>query len=208
MKIHILQHVPFEGPANIAVWAARRKADVSITEFYKLGWKLPLPQSMDLLVVMGGPMGVNDEAQHPWLAEEKIFLKECIRLNRRILGVCLGAQLCADALGGKVYTNPQKEIGWFPVQTAPLHRYVADFPELMTVMHWHGDTFDLPVGAKHLGYSAACSNQMFVWHEQVLGLQYHLELAPEHIEALIKHCGDELSMHCDTVQPEEKIRSG
>jgi GMP synthase-like glutamine amidotransferase len=208
MKIHVLQHVAFEGLAGIDAWARRKNADITTTHFYEKNWELPPPNSMDLLIVMGGPMGAYDEALHPWLVEEKAFIKDCIKLNRRVLGICLGAQLCAEALGAKVYKNAQKEIGWFDIKTVMPHRYIAEMPEVLPVFHWHGDTFDLPAGAKLLAYSAACKHQMYVWHDQVLGLQFHMEMAAANIEALIQYCGDEIDVQSDTVQSPEKIRAG
>ena len=204
----MLQHVSFEGTAAIANWAKNKKATITTTKFYEQGWALPSPDSMDLLVVMGGPMGVHDDARYSWLALEKTFIKECIRHNRRVIGICLGAQLCAHALGAKVYQNAQKEIGWFPLHVVTPHRYISSMPDPLMVFHWHGDTYDLPAGAKHLAHSAACQNQMYVWHEQVLGLQFHLELQQENIEALITNCAEDLCVKSDTVQNPDKIRSG
>ena len=114
MRMHFLLHVPFEGPGAIEPWAVRKGFAVSKTRFW-LNESLPNPREIDWLAIMGGPMSVRDEEEHPWLAQEKLFIREAIRLGRTVLGICLGAQLIAGVLGGKVRKNAHKEIGWFPV---------------------------------------------------------------------------------------------
>jgi GMP synthase (glutamine-hydrolysing) len=194
MNIHFLQHVPFEGLASIRGWIERGGHTVGCTRLYA-GDGLPRPDALDLLIVMGGPMGVHDVGDHPWLAAEKAFLRAAIDAGKRVLGICLGAQLIADVLGARVYPNRQKEIGWFPVTRAdgaedtPFGRLL---PATFMAFHWHGDTFDLPPGAVHLGHSAACRNQAFAVGERILGLQFHLETTPESARELIEHGGDEL----------------
>ena len=115
MRAHYLQHVPFEGLGSIERWLQRAGYQVTGTQFYASA-ELPPAAEVDLLVALGGPMSVNDEGQHPWLAAEKRFIRELIALERPVLGVCLGAQLIASALGAAVYPNPVKEIGWLPIQ--------------------------------------------------------------------------------------------
>lgn len=193
MKAHILQHVPFEGPAYIGQWLAQRGADIRYTRFWASP-ALPDPAEVGLLVVMGGPMSVNDEAEFPWLVEEKRFIAEVIALNRPVLGICLGAQLIASALGGRVYRNPVKEIGWFPVQgVAPDDGEYFCFPLRTDVFHWHGETFDLPPGAVRLARSDGCENQAFQLGRSVIGLQFHLETTPESARQIVSHCRAELS---------------
>lgn len=209
MKVHIFQHVAFEGPAHIRTWAQMKGADITVTEFFEPGWSLPAPDEMDLLVVMGGPMGVHDDSAYPWLAVEKEFIRDCIRAGRRMVGVCLGAQLAADALGARVYPNAQKEIGWFPVHKTSLpHPVLFDMAPTQNVLHWHGDTFDLPDGALHLAYSDACQNQAFIWKEQVLGLQFHMEMQPDDIEMLLANCYQETSADQPFIQSDTTIRDG
>lgn len=194
MNIHFLQHVPFEGLASIRGWIERGGHSVGCTRLYA-GDGFPRPESVDLLIVMGGPMGVHDIDQHPWLVAEKTFLRAVIGAGKRVLGICLGAQLIADVLGARVYPNEQKEIGWFPVtrsedaEASVLGRLL---PEEFMAFHWHGDTFDLPPGAVHLGRSAVCRNQAYAVGERILGLQFHLETTPESARELIEHGGDEL----------------
>jgi GMP synthase-like glutamine amidotransferase len=194
MRIHCLQHVPFEGPAGIADWAASRGHSVTTTPVYD-GAPPPDPSGFDWLVVMGGPMGVYDEEVHPWLAAEKACLRETIAAGKTVIGVCLGAQLLAQVLGARVYRNPVKEIGWFPVELTEAARECDPFaflPDQLTVYHWHGDTFDLPDGALHLARSEGCAHQAFLWGGRVLGLQFHLESTAVSVRDLVAHCADEL----------------
>jgi GMP synthase-like glutamine amidotransferase len=194
MRLHIIQHVAFEGPGAIGEWAREREHSVALTEQSR-GGRLPALDDFDFLVVMGGPMSANDDARFAWLAAEKQLIAEALRLQKVILGVCLGAQLVAQVLGARVYRNRDKEIGWFPVQLTPEaagSRLFAGLPEEMTVLHWHGETFDLPQGALHLAQSKLCRNQAFELDGRVLGLQFHLEVLPEGLEDLIQHSAGDI----------------
>ena len=193
MKIHYLQHVPFEGLGSIAAWAERHGYEVSCTRFWA-GDALPAQQDVDFLIVMGGPMGVYDNEVYHWLKAEKDFLLETVRADKPILGICLGAQLLADVLGAMVRSNGQREIGWFPIaHCLEIPKALADLlPDGQTVFHWNGDTFDIPQGALHLWTSVACRNQAFLFGPRILGLQFHLETTPESLARLIENCGDEL----------------
>jgi GMP synthase-like glutamine amidotransferase len=195
MRIHYLQHVPFEDPAGIFDWAATRGHTMSGTRLFDQH-ALPRPDSFDLLVVMGGPMGVSDVDEHPWLADEKRFLAAAFDAGAKAVGICLGAQLLAEALGARVYRHTCKEIGWFDVQRTPASAWCPLFdglPEHFTAFHWHGDTFDLPAGAIHLAASAACASQAFSYEGRVIGLQFHLESTLESIARLCAHCSEELA---------------
>ena len=192
MRVHVLQHVPFEGLGSIADWLARHEATVSWTRFFAPAPVLPPLAEVDLVIALGGPMSVNDEAALPWLAAEKAFVAEAVRAGKAVLGICLGAQLIASALGARVYPGAEKEIGWFPLE-APLAgpgRFA--FPATTPVFHWHGETFELPPGARLLASSAACVNQAFQLGRRVIGLQCHLETTPASLAAILEHCADEL----------------
>lgn len=193
MKTHVLQHVPFEGLGSIHAWLDARNARLSTTSFFEESWSLPAVDELDLLIVMGGPMSVNDEEVYPWLKDEKRFILEAIRANVPVLGICLGAQLIASALGARVYPGPQKEIGWFTVRAVETNDTAFPFPESVTPFHWHGETFDLPPGAAHLAESDACKHQAFQIGAKVIGLQFHLETTPESADALITHCRHEIT---------------
>ncbi|MCL5670893.1 MAG: type 1 glutamine amidotransferase [Acidobacteria bacterium] len=189
MRIHIIQHVAFEGPGAIADWARERGYSVAVTEQFRRG-KLPAVGDFDFLVIMGGPMSANDGAKFAWLAEERQLITDALREEKAILGVCLGAQLLAQALGASVYPSREKEIGWFPVRLtlqAERNRLFSGLPRSMTVLHWHGETFDLPQGAVLLAESALCRNQAFELDGRVLGLQFHLEVQPQGLERLVEN---------------------
>ena len=191
MKVHVLQHVPFEGIGSMQGWLAKRDATVGYTRFYESA-KLPHPGEYDLVIAMGGPMSVNDEQSHPWLVPEKAFLRETIRLGQAVIGICLGAQLIASALGSRVYPGRHMEIGWFPLEGVDPGRDVFQLPGGLTAFHWHGETFDLPDGAVRLAKSEACDNQAFQLGQNVVGLQFHLETTPQSAALLLRHCGHEL----------------
>jgi len=187
MKIHVLQHVPFEGLGEIGPWLADRRHRLTGTQFFR-GDPLPPLEEVDWLIVLGGPMNVYEYRNHPWLREEKQFLERAIAQKKRVLGICLGAQLIADVLGAKVYQNPEKEIGWFPIQVLPgAASFFDGAPSTLAAFHWHGDTFDLPAGAAWLARSEACRHQAFSVGPHVVGLQFHLEMNASGVAALIEH---------------------
>lgn len=192
MRAHFLQHVPFEGLGSIEPWLRGTGYEISSTAFYDSA-ELPNAEDIDLLIIMGGPMSVNDEADYPWLIAEKQFIKQVIELEKPSLGICLGAQLIATAMGGSVSPNPVTEIGWFPIQAVESTCETAfKFPNETTVFHWHGETFSLPAGAVHLAQSAGCKNQAFQLGHNVIGLQFHLETTPTSALAIVNHCNNEL----------------
>jgi GMP synthase-like glutamine amidotransferase len=197
---HFFQHVPFEGLGSIAAWLEDRGATITGTRFFEEAAAPPKIDDIDLLVVMGGPMSTNDERLYPWLLTEKRFIADAIEKGTAVLGVCLGAQLIASALGARVYPNREREIGWFPVhppvspeKTREPAFPIFAFPEECTVFHWHGETFDLPIGALHLAGSRACQNQAFQCGPKVIGLQFHLEITPEGVRDLVEGNPGELT---------------
>jgi GMP synthase (glutamine-hydrolysing) len=194
MHLHYLKHVPFEGLGSIRTWAEARNFDITVTRFYADD-NLPELDAIDCLFVMGGPMNIYEDLQYPWLCEEKKYIRQAIKAHKKVLGICLGAQLIADVLGARVYANAHKEIGWFPVIKTGrcAETLLANvLPAELEVLHWHGDTFDMPKQARRIARSAASENQGFVWHDRVVALQFHLETTPKGLKALIDHCGDEL----------------
>ncbi len=194
LRLHYLQHVSFEGLGQIRPWAEKVGAAISATRFHE-GQPLPGVDSFDVLVIMGGPMSTGDTDRHPWLVREKQFIREAIAAGKAALGICLGAQLIAAALGARVYPNTHREIGWFDIQRSPAgadHAIGSCLPPQLKVFHWHGDTFDLPEGALRIASSTACRNQGFVLGPRVVGLQFHLETTPESLEALIANGGEDL----------------
>lgn len=205
MKVHILQHVAFEGPGSILDWLKKRAAAVSYSKLYEANTRLPNAGNYDLIIVMGGPMSVNDEKDYTWLAAEKHFIATAINADIAVLGICLGAQLIASACGSQVYQGSKKEIGWWPIEAAEPESGCFQFPGSTTVFHWHGETFDLPAEAHRLAGSDVCPNQAFQLGARVIGLQFHLETTEQSMAAIIEHCGDEL-VAGDKIQTAEQMR--
>ena len=194
MRLHIFQHVPFEGLGSIQGWAEKTRLATHVTQFFR---NEPLPPLSEVthLIIMGGPMGVYNHQRFPWLVKEKRFIRDVIDADRTVLGICLGAQLMADALGAQVYKNPAPEIGWFPIhksREAQSDATAGFLPSSLEVFHWHGDTFDMPRGARCLAHSKACRHQGFYLNRRMVGLQFHLETTPESLHALIENCSDEI----------------
>ena len=140
-------------------------------------------------------MSTGETDRYPWLAPEQHFIRDAIATGKAVLGICLGAQLIAAALGSPVYPNTHREIGWYDIQRTPEgegHAIGACLPARLKVFHWHGDTFELPAGARRIASSTACRNQGFVLGQRMVGLQFHLETTPQGLEALIENAGDDL----------------
>jgi GMP synthase-like glutamine amidotransferase len=176
MKISVLQHAAFEGPGEIAGWAAERGHVVAVHHLYR-GDALPGPDDFDLLVVMGGEMNIYQYRDWPWLRPESAFIKKTLEQGKQVVGICLGAQLIADALGARVVQNAEVELGWLPVAwTAEAQAIFPGLPASATVLHWHGDTFGLPAGATRLAISEGCPEQGYVIAGKCLGLQFHMEV--------------------------------
>ncbi|MBF0196352.1 MAG: amidotransferase [Planctomycetes bacterium] len=172
--------------------------------------EMPDIDSIDLLIIMGGPMSVHDELEHPWLKREKDYIKKVIEVGKPTLGICLGAQLIAQCMGAEVFANGEKEIGWWPIQAHfedfPGPYELFKFPGEVDVFHWHGETFSLPQGAALLAKSKACQNQAFQIGEHVIALQFHLETTRSSAQALVNHCGGEL-VNAQYIQPDSEILS-
>lgn len=178
MRIHSLEHAPAEGAGKIKDWARDRGHSFKVTRL-DLGEALPEPNAFDLLVIMGGAMNIYQHRDYPWLVAEKQCISAAIEAGKALLGVCLGAQLIADCLGGKVAQNPAQEIGWFPVRFLRREPPFDGFPAESMAFHWHGDTFSLPSGALRVAESDACANQAFIHGTKIVGLQFHIEVTPE-----------------------------
>lgn len=210
MKIHTILHAPHEDIGNIKSWAQKNECQISKTHIFN-GEKFPEDLSeIDFLLIMGGPMGVYDDNEFPWLIHEKKFIEKAINSPiKKILGICLGAQLLANVLGADVRKNRVKEIGWFPVNLTmegKEHHAFKDFPGSFNVIHWHGDTFDIPEGAKHLAFSAFCENQAFSYGK-TMGLQFHPEVNPDLLSGFLEDPGMELIYSPSVEAPEKMMKN-
>ncbi|MGQ1784245.1 MULTISPECIES: type 1 glutamine amidotransferase [unclassified Saccharicrinis] len=204
MHIHWIQHVPFEGLGNIEEWVITNNHQLTCTKQFNND-ALPSLNSFDMLIIMGGPMGVYDTDKYPWLAEELEFIKSAIEADKAVLGICLGSQFMAASTGASVYPGPMKEIGWFPInivsESAPFN-FESSRP---TVFHWHGDTFDLPTEAVHLASTDEVASQAFMIGNKAIGLQFHLEQTEKTISGMVENCGQELVQGKKKIQMAEEI---
>jgi GMP synthase-like glutamine amidotransferase len=194
MRVQVFQHVPFEGLGAIEPWLVARNASITSTRFFEDA-RTPAPGSYDWLIVMGGPMSVNDEVALPWLRDEKRAITAAIDAGKTVIGICLGAQLIASACGAAVSANREREIGWFEIERVAdpaAHPIARTFPSRAEVFHWHGETFALPTGAVHLARSEACEAQAFALGPRVVGMQFHVETTAESAAALVQHCPEDL----------------
>src|SRR5260370_14082652 len=187
------RHVPFEHLGRIADSLALHDITYDYVDLYRDASR-PDIREADALIVMGGPMSVNDDL--PFIRQELDLIGDALSLGKPILGVCLGAQLIAQALRARVYANAVKEIGWYPVywtgaaERDPLHHGLA---APATEFHGHAETFDLPTGAELLAYSDTCRHQAYRVGENIHGLQFHLEVTPEMVADWSEqdvNCGD------------------
>lgn len=178
MRILLLQHDPLDGPGALLEWAEARGHTVAVCLICG-GEPLPPPGSFDMLVSLGGPMGAYEEEKYPWLAAEKEYLKEALAAGKKILGLCLGCQLLADALGGKAFRHTCKEFGWQPIEPLPEGASWFGGDGVFKAFQWHGDTYALPPGALRLARNEAAEQQAFLLEApgggKALGLQFHLE---------------------------------
>ncbi len=210
-RIHCFRHVSFEGLECIEDWCNAKSYPITYTDFYDPTYSLPNEDEYDVLIVIGGPMGVYEEDLHPWLQKEKKAIDAAIQHDKTILGICLGAQLIAEVLGARVYKNTEKEIGWWKVALTDEIRETAlfdSFPKEIPVFQWHGDTFDLPDGTTRIGSSDICLNQGFVYKEKVVALQFHFEVTQQSIQTISDHDLGEIAEGGNHVQSVEKIQEG
>jgi len=206
VRIRCFMHVPFEGPGVITEWASEHQHHLEYTRFYQ-GDPLPDPLQVDLLVIMGGPMDVFNFHIHPWMEDEIAWITGFIDSGKPVLGICLGAQMIATALGEKVYPGKQKEIGWHTLQFLPAlgeYRIWNDLPASRKVFHWHGDTFPIPKNATRIASTMAFPNQGFIYKGKVIALQFHLEVTASGVRDLVENCRDEL-LPGPFIQREEEI---
>lgn len=183
MRLHLLEHDPFDiRRNNITAWAEKKGYAVSCTDVFKAAG-MPPQNDFDWLFIMGGSQHAWEDRQHPWLADEKRFISEALAADKIILGICFGAQLMAEALGGRVFPNEKQEIGWYDVHLTSEGKQSFLFknvPETFLTFHWHSDHFSLPPGCAALAYSEPTPFQAYMHKDyRIAGVQFHPEYTIE-----------------------------
>lgn len=195
MRLHLLEHEPFDiRRSNINIWAENKGYSVESTDVFK-GVELPSPKDFDWLIVLGGFQHAWQEQKHSWLKAEKAFISEALATDKIILGICFGAQLLAEALGGRVFSNEKDEIGWYEVtlSKAGIDSFLfKNVPRKFLTFHWHSDHFTLVPGCTRLAFSEPTANQAFIAKNfRAAGLQFHPEFTIEQIRCLADAYGHE-----------------
>jgi len=194
MSVLIIKHIDIEGPGLIEYCLKREKMPYQILNLTP-GLHLPKLDNLTHLVILGGPMNVYEEDRYPFLRDEDLFIKEAIQRGKAMLGICLGAQLIAKALGAKVSKAPAKEIGWYDVSLTEIGSQdplFSNLPKTFSVFQWHEDTFEIPKGGKLIATSSLVPHQAFRYGEKVYGLQFHLEVTDEMIGEWVETYEEEL----------------
>lgn len=195
LKVHYFQHIAGEGFGSCLSYLKAGYAEITATEFFALPVEQPLElealpeiNDVDLLIIMGGTMSVNDEANFPWLKVEKRWIRRYLAQGKPAIGLCLGGQLIASALGAAVSRNRHQELGWTSVtKVGNVPEGTFELPEVFSVMQWHSETFELPKGAVHLAENSVCRNQMYQLGSNVLGFQFHPEMTPGVLQMFLEN---------------------
>jgi len=183
VNVLIAKHVDIEGPGLIEACLSQEKIPYQILSL-ESGLHLPKLDNLTHIVILGGPMNVYEEDRYHFLKEEDFFIKEAIQRGKSILGICLGAQLIAKALGAKVLKAPVKEIGWYNVsltRIGSIDPFFSQLPKTFSVFQWHEDTFEIPHRAIVIATSSLVPYQAFRYGDNAYGLQFHLEVTREMI---------------------------
>jgi GMP synthase (glutamine-hydrolysing) len=189
----ILRHVAHESAGSLEACLVAARAECRYVDLFReIPRQLPLEEA-GALVVLGGPMSVHDSGEYPFLAVEIPWIQEAVERQLPVLGICLGSQLLAKAMGANVYPNQVKEIGWYGLDALPAagdDSLFAGCAPTETVFQWHGDTFDLPHGATWLAQSALCKHQAFRVGPCAWGLQFHIEMTPDMVDDWLAEPGN------------------
>ncbi|MFA8301018.1 MAG: type 1 glutamine amidotransferase [Hyphomicrobiales bacterium] len=208
--IHLLQHNRNEPPPTIIEWGLSNNINIKVINLNDKDLKLPESNEVEGLIIMGGPMNAYQTEEYPWLIDEKRLIQNCIKDSKKVLGICLGAQLVAEALGAKVYYTDIPEVGWWPIYLTDAGKkckFFGSLPSQFTCFHFHEQIFDLPKGAYNLAETNECPSQGFVYNDNVLALQFHLEIH----ERTIQNIGKAFNIYTRTgikIQSKEEVLKG
>ena len=194
MRIHLMEHEPVSLSLNIMRWAEKNQHQI-IPVNAAGSDPMPALRDLDRLIIAGGPQHIWEEGRHPWLGAEKEFISRAVQAGKTILGICLGAQLIAEAMGGKVFSNRFKALGWYDVSLTAdgiSSSIFEDVPERFTIFQWHSDRYTLPPECIRLAASPAAENQAFLSTDnRILGIQFHPDFDCGTIAHMIKTLGKE-----------------
>ena len=195
MKIQDILHASFEPTGVIQDWAANNSHELIESYPYR-GEQLQGLDAFDVLLIMGGPQSAVEVQKYPYLYDEMALIREAILAQKKVLGICLGAQLIGQALGANAERSPHKEIGVWPVQLTPAGEYdpmLREFPRCFEAAHWHNDMPGIPEGAEILATSAGCPRQIIRFRDHVYGFQCHPEMTLSVMTRLSTHCSHDLN---------------
>ena len=214
LRVHYFQHIAGEGFGSCYDYLKAHQAKITATEFFALPVDLSLElealpniDEVDLLIIMGGTMSVNDEANYPWLKLEKRWLRRYLSAGKPAIGLCLGGQLIANALGASVSRNQHQELGWMDVgRVSHVPENYFQIPEKINIMQWHSETFEIPKGGVRLAENRVCRNQLYQIGRNVLGFQFHPEMTPHALQLLIENEEDSAVFNGEYVQPIAELK--
>lgn len=198
MSVLICKNITTEGPGTVEDFLKAKKIPYTIVDL-SVGEDIPDTEKYNALILMGGPMSANDDGIYPYIKKEEGLVRDFIAKNKSVLGVCLGAQIIAKALGARVYKGAEKEIGWFDIELTvngirdyfmrklAVHPQAGDIWKRFKVFHWHEETFDIPNGAEKLASSDICQNQAFRYGDNAYAFQFHIEVTKDMVYDWLKN---------------------